>query len=201
MAYVDLNPVRAGLAQSLEESDFTAVQQRLADYAQANARSNSRCKPQPELPSKALGQCLTERINKQQKLAADLDATDWPRAPLMHLEAVAASRQQSEDPWSRNDDSAAPSLSYIPFTLESYLQLVQETGILCLPDKKGCLSKASNAVLSDLGLDANYWLEHVIGFEHYYGVCVGGADRLFSRARSRDRAWVKGVGAVGRLYR
>ena len=29
MAYVDLNPVRAGLAQSLEKSDFTSIQERL----------------------------------------------------------------------------------------------------------------------------------------------------------------------------
>lgn len=33
MAYVDLNPVRAGIADSLETSDFTAVQARLFDLA------------------------------------------------------------------------------------------------------------------------------------------------------------------------
>jgi REP element-mobilizing transposase RayT len=32
MSYVDLNPVRAGLCESLEESDFTAIQQRLCTY-------------------------------------------------------------------------------------------------------------------------------------------------------------------------
>ena len=34
MAYVDLNPVRAGLASSLEESDFTSIQQRIFRAAQ-----------------------------------------------------------------------------------------------------------------------------------------------------------------------
>jgi REP element-mobilizing transposase RayT len=34
MAYVDLNPVRAGMANSLEESDFTSIQERLRSYAQ-----------------------------------------------------------------------------------------------------------------------------------------------------------------------
>ncbi len=32
MSYVDLNPVRAGLCNSLEESDFTSIQQRLRNY-------------------------------------------------------------------------------------------------------------------------------------------------------------------------
>ena len=33
MAYVDLNPVRAGVAQTLEGSDFTSIQERLEDLA------------------------------------------------------------------------------------------------------------------------------------------------------------------------
>lgn len=33
MAYVDLNPIRAQMADSLETSDFTSVQQRLYDYS------------------------------------------------------------------------------------------------------------------------------------------------------------------------
>ena len=31
MAYVDLNPIRAGMAQTPEESDYTAIQQRIME--------------------------------------------------------------------------------------------------------------------------------------------------------------------------
>jgi REP element-mobilizing transposase RayT len=34
MSYVDLNPVRAGVAATPETSDFTSIQQRIADYAE-----------------------------------------------------------------------------------------------------------------------------------------------------------------------
>lgn len=211
MTYVDLNPVRAGMAESLEENDFTAVQQRLAEYGQAAFEAKRRTKwgakcaspksSSRQRPTKVARKRLAAQMNQQQELAEELGVTDWPQAPLMPFAAVPANTHQLGEHRPHQSDNATVSSAQLPFTLENYLQLVQETGKLCLPDKKGCLSKASITVLAECGLDAEYWVEHVIGFEQYYGVCVGGADRLFSRARSSDRAWVKGLGAVGRLYR
>ena len=39
MAYVDLNPVRAGIVNDLVTSDFTSVQQRLYDFAKDSAQA------------------------------------------------------------------------------------------------------------------------------------------------------------------
>jgi hypothetical protein len=58
MAYVDLNPIRAGMSESLAESEFTSIQERLAGY-QARKRVNdteSWLKPlvqEQQLPSSA----------------------------------------------------------------------------------------------------------------------------------------------------
>ncbi len=38
MAYVDLNPLRAGLANGLEDSDFTSIQERLADQVKKRSQ-------------------------------------------------------------------------------------------------------------------------------------------------------------------
>jgi hypothetical protein len=47
MAYVDLNPVRAGIASSLIGADFTSVQQRLFEFAkdQHAKKADSRQRP------------------------------------------------------------------------------------------------------------------------------------------------------------
>ena len=49
MAYVDLNPVRAGMAATLVESDFTSIQQRLFQIARDKRRSIA--EDSPKLPA------------------------------------------------------------------------------------------------------------------------------------------------------
>lgn len=39
MSHVDLNPIRAGLAETPEHSDFTSVQERIEAYAQTQKKS------------------------------------------------------------------------------------------------------------------------------------------------------------------
>ena len=71
MSYVDLNPIRAGLAASLEESDFTSIQQRLATLGREQAcepiepgpETGERTPVRPELvPFAALGTPPSEEV-------------------------------------------------------------------------------------------------------------------------------------------
>ncbi len=98
MTYVDLNPVRAGKEESLDTSDFTSIQQPLAEFA-----SKKRYLKNPE---------LAERTEKQARLKADLKLDKQPEAPLMVFDGS-------------NYTDIHVSL---PFTEQDYLRLVDETG-------------------------------------------------------------------------
>jgi REP element-mobilizing transposase RayT len=57
MAYVDLNPVRAGMAKTLRGSDFTSVQERLKASALANTETGGVASNQSLSPFSDGGQC------------------------------------------------------------------------------------------------------------------------------------------------
>jgi len=47
IAYVHLNPVRAGISQCLEDFDFTSFQERIQAYQQNQKNSTDKCSEQP----------------------------------------------------------------------------------------------------------------------------------------------------------
>ena len=48
MAYVDLNPIRAGIAKHLQDSDFTSIQERLAHFKAQQQAEKTQTKKHPD---------------------------------------------------------------------------------------------------------------------------------------------------------
>ena len=77
MAYVDLNPVRAGMAQTLEKSDFTSVQERLATRARQRKHRRKQTAPATLAPfaEQDAGGCTT--IQLPATLEAYVELLEW----------------------------------------------------------------------------------------------------------------------------
>ena len=74
MAYVDLNPIRAGVAQTPEQSDFTSIQQRLK--AIANAKTSQQAQPKTLLPLTGY-QAHTKQMGLPFKLIDYFQLVEW----------------------------------------------------------------------------------------------------------------------------
>ena len=168
MAYVDLNPVRAGIEKDLESSDFTSVQQRLFDYVKHK-------------PKKTVGEKqLVAKVQKQRQLKTDLGLDKLPEQGLMPFSG--SSRIGIHDA--------------LPFTREDYLELVEKTGRAVRDDKRGGISADVPLLLQRFGIDVNEWLEQVKHFNRRYGSCVGSVVNMQMFSENRGRRWSKGIRAA-----
>lgn len=75
MAYVDLNPVRAGLCDSLEDSSFTSIEERLEDLARK--RSQRRRQNAPDTLAAFEGQGDGEREELPIDFAGYVELLNW----------------------------------------------------------------------------------------------------------------------------
>ncbi len=132
MVYVDLNPIRAGMATTPEASDHTSIQERLT----------------PRLTSaKDLEEAIQQSIAQQ-----GLRHFEQPLKPLAHFEGTITEHQQTG----------------ILFSVEDYIQLVDYTGRIIRPDKRGAIPSSLPPILQRLSLNQQQWLENTTQFEQLF---------------------------------
>ena len=156
MAYVDLNPVRANMAATPEESDYTSIKERIH-------------------PSFDLKAALEEHIDDQNLLHFDIGLR--PLAPFKdECGADNDANRTRTDHNSNNDISAS-----IPFLFKDYLELVDYTGRIIRPDKRGAISATLPPILQRLAIDSKRWHKNSTEFESIY-------HKHFAKKRSKRPA-------------
>jgi len=162
MAYVDLNPVRAGMAATPEESDFTSAQERIADLKSAEEVATLEEAPSspgapgsatfsPEAGEKGRG----ERVKGQSEDARDVKTEHGARAGWLVPVALEPKRKKVRE---RKTGRRASSKGCLPMSLPEYLQLLDWTGRQLHPGKRGLITKQSPPILDRLNSSAELWL-------------------------------------------
>lgn len=157
MAYVDLNPIRAGIADKPENSDFTSVQERMADVRAAEAEF-----------SEGSVQFSAERANKKtssesgRRDAVDVGVEHGKKAGWLSPIALEPPRNKVRD---RKTNRRASNKGCLPMTLAEYLQLVDWTGRQLHSGKRGYIKSDIPPLLERLGTSVDIWLNVVKKFE------------------------------------
>ena len=134
-AYVDLNPVRAGLAATPEQSDFTSVKERIADLKAADDVSSADAKDVRIEHGENAGWLAPVELEPKRKKVRE----------------TSSARRAS------NRGCAFMSLA-------EYLQLLDWTGRQLRPGKRGAVAKTAPPILERLNLSPELWLQVVEQF-------------------------------------
>ncbi|MBN2701103.1 MAG: hypothetical protein JXR29_06605, partial [Methylothermaceae bacterium] len=178
MAYVDLNPIRAGIAETPEASDFTSIQERI----QALASNET-----PFVESEASAYTSSESSN--------LPASPVEPSEEGHHACPQASPQETGpisaplmpfDPTGRLETA-------IPFAFDDYLELVDYTGRAIRPDKRGAIPATTPKILDRLDIDPDQFIAYADRLLKQFGHAVGAPENLIDLCAARQTKYLRGI--------
>ena len=181
MVYVDLNPVRAGLAQSPEESDFTSIQERIRAWQ--------------NLPHPTIAE---QNIHSDALAGNTLMPQSTGEIPSSVSECVSAINHSPEstspDPlWLCPISSDSQRRGILPMSAAEYLDLVDKSGRGIRSDKRGSIDTDLAPILLRLGANLEAWSDTISHFESRFCLAAGLLCNLRSCAQQIGSRWLKGM--------
>ena len=174
MAYVDLNPIRAGIALTPETSDFTSVQERIVDRQSAMAQA----------PSSGLTATLSPGAGEKGRAgdAMDQRVEHGEHAGWLAPVALDPPRKKVRE---KQPTRRASNKGCLPMTLDQYLKLLDWTGRQLRKDKAGKIPAEFEPILERLDCSAESWLDLVQNFRKRFRTEAGLAKSLQSVSSAR----------------
>jgi hypothetical protein len=189
--YLDLNVIRAGKAQTPQESCFTSIFDRLQAAASAESTAAS---GQPSVaPDQPVDDSSTTTTT-----TTTMPADGWLcELTLDERCAVSAPKNFSSATQRRASDKGL-----LPVTLEQYVQLLTWTGQQVRADKRGAIPVPSTVatLLERLHIQADVLVEAIEHFQEWFGRVMGTAARMAEAAARMGRRWLHGKARCAQVF-
>ncbi|MFN5315635.1 MAG: transposase [Planctomyces sp.] len=174
-AYVDLNPIRAAMAQTISKSDFTSAQKRSRGLA---LQSQKDIQPEPALPD-GLSGTTPAAVRKCQVAAVDLRSAQ-------HLAPVELNERNGQPgPDGNRDGVRCSNKGVLPMSTAQYLSLLEWTTRQQRVTEACRKPKQIRRLFKRLGISAKVWSELVRNFGRLFSI-VAGKPAVVDSHRSRS---------------
>lgn len=177
MAYVDLNPIRAAMAETPEDSEHTSVAERMAELRTVEGRQEKQ-----RTPRKMAEQASTAKVAPILALRHEKHLTDLPMKPLLPFDGTGRLR------------------AVIPFALEDYLELVETTGRCLHPGKRGQITEKVPPLLDRMGIDPQCFIDCAGEMMRRFGSAIGAPAHLTELCAARQVKYLRGISAARRTF-
>jgi len=187
--YVDLNPVRAGIVRTPEDSEHTSAYDRI--LALRDRRRDERRARRRGRASRRRG---AARTSLDAAGASRRDGWLCPIRPERPSQAAPSGKGRTHRGNADADltPRRASSEPFLPMSVKDYLRLLDWTGRQVRRDKPGAIPASMAPILDRLGVGGN-WVASVLHFGRWFHRAVGRADRLSEEAARRGKRWFQGL--------
>jgi REP element-mobilizing transposase RayT len=216
--YVDLNPIRAGLATTPEESAYTSGRDRIRGMGEVSTRlttneehrSLATCdRPDAWLCELTLQETATESVSTTAVSAAstplELASPAGPIAAAVADTVCGVRTSADSGPISgaaapvealRRLHVRASDQGFLPIQADHYFMLLDWTGRELRADKRGAIPEHLAPIVERLGLNQSNWVETAGGFGRLFKQAAGRSSLLVDAAARCSRRWFQGKEAA-----
>ena len=207
--YVDLNPIRAAMAATPEESQYTSAYDRIEAL-----KGSEQVSAAGELPPVTAYEESLEREIVQAEKQGDAQRLSASRAKLAQaqkkkVERAERAKRIARDGWlsplelnergplgpqASRSGIRASDKGFLSLNLQDYLKLLDWTGRQGRSDKRGKIPAALASILERIGIDSSMWCDLVWSYKRYFGRsrAAGRPENMQQDAAQHGHRWVHG---------
>jgi hypothetical protein len=184
MVYVDLNPIRAGLAATPELSDFTSIQERIRTWHREMTVTGSF----PGESSQNIRSASFSGDRPEPEETTNIFNAIPVRTPTDPLDVSIPSAC-----WLCPIQSDSQRRGILQMTADEYFDLVDKSGRVLRTDKHGAIDPDLAPILLRIGANPQAWQDTVSRFGSKFRLAAGLVSNLRRFADQLGRRWLTGV--------